>query len=120
MTTSTQHSKDDDITIELTKDHNELREMFGKLRAGAFGDERREVVREMTTELVKHSVSEEVHLYPLIRKILPDGDELADKELEEHAEVERALKELEKLEPSDARYETARRASDRRRQPARP
>ena len=105
MTTSTEHSKNDDITIELTKDHNELREMFGKLRAGATGDERVDLVREMTTELVKHSVAEEVHLYPLIRKILPQGDELADKELEEHAEVEKALKELETLDPAGARYE---------------
>src|SRR4029079_12459890 len=38
-------------------------------------------------------------------KILPQGDELADKELEEHAEVEKALKELEKLDPDHARYE---------------
>jgi hemerythrin superfamily protein len=103
-TASTEHSKQDDITVELTKDHNELREMFGKLRAGAAGDERTELVHEMTTELVKHSVAEEVHLYPLIRKILPDGDALADKELEEHAEVEQALKELEKLDPSDSKY----------------
>jgi hemerythrin superfamily protein len=110
MTTSP-HSDNDDIIVELVKDHDELREMFGKLRGGstsatsATGDERARLVREMTVELVKHSVAEEVHLYPLIRKVFDDGDHIADHEIDEHAQVERLLKELEKLEPTDAKYD---------------
>lgn len=124
------HNDNDDLITELVKDHDELREIFGRLRpAGGPSDalvgdasgsvtgpdpetaaapsasERKQLVREMTVELVKHSVAEEVHLYPLIREIFPDGDELADHEIEEHAEVEQLLKDLEKLEVDDPQYD---------------
>jgi hemerythrin superfamily protein len=103
MTAPAPHSNTDDIVTELTKDHDELRAMFAKLRSRASGHERDDLIREMTVELVKHSVAEEVHLYPLIRKVLPDGDRIADHEIAEHAEVERALKDLEKIDHSDPR-----------------
>ena len=101
MTAPAPHSDTDDIITELTKDHDEVRAMFAKLRNGAGGEERDELIREMTVELVKHSVAEEVHLYPLIREVLPDGNKLADHEIEEHSEVEQALKDLEKIDHSD-------------------
>lgn len=99
------HSDTDDITVELTKDHDEVRAIFAKLRGGAIGDRREELVRDMTEELVKHSVAEEVHLYPLVREVVPDGDQIADKEIGEHGEVEKALKQLERLDPGDPNYQ---------------
>lgn len=98
------HNDTDDIVTELTKDHDEVRAIFAKLRQDPAPQQREELVREMTVELVKHSVAEEVHLYPLIREVFPEGDQLADHEIEEHAEVEKALKSLEKMDPSDAQY----------------
>ena len=102
----TEHSGDDDVLTELIKDHNEVRELFAKLCAGAVGNDREKLVREMTEELVKHTVAEEVYLYPLIREVLPGGDSTADHEIEEHSEVEEALKRLEKLDPGDADYQS--------------
>ena len=102
----TEHSGDDDVLTELIKDHNEVRELFAKLSNGAVGDEREQLVREMTEELVKHSVAEEVYLYPLIREVLPGGDSTADHEIEEHSEVEKALKQLEKLDPDETAYQS--------------
>lgn len=101
MTATAPHSDTDDIVTELTKDHDEVRAMFAKLRNGAGGEQREDLIKEMTVELVKHSVAEEVHLYPLIRDVLPGGDDLADHEIAEHAEVEQALKDLEKVDHSD-------------------
>jgi hemerythrin superfamily protein len=98
------HNDTDDIITELTKDHDEVRAIFAKLRQDPAPQQREELVREMTVELVKHSVAEEVHLYPLIREVFPEGNQLADHEIEEHAEVEKALKSLEKMDPSDAQY----------------
>ncbi|HEY3002196.1 MAG TPA: hemerythrin domain-containing protein [Kribbellaceae bacterium] len=104
---ATTHNETDDLITELVKDHDEVRAIFDRLSPTAAGpaDERAELVRRMTVELVKHSVAEEAYLYPLIRKVLPDGDRLADHEIEEHAEVERLLKDLEDLEPADPLYD---------------
>lgn len=102
--TTAPHNDTDDIITELTKDHDEVRAIFAQLRQGPAPQRREELVRDMTVELVKHSVAEEAHLYPLIRDVFPEGDQLADHEIEEHAEVEKALKSREKMDPSDPQY----------------
>jgi hemerythrin superfamily protein len=100
-----EHSDDDDVLVELTKDHDEMREMFTALRGSVPGEEQQETVRRLTVEVVKHAVAEETHLYPLMRKVLPGGGELTDHEIDEHAQVEELLKKLEKLDPTDAEYQ---------------
>ncbi|WP_367573387.1 hemerythrin domain-containing protein [Streptomyces griseoaurantiacus] len=95
-----------DVIHELTTDHREVEEMFARFEALPTGDGRRkELVDQVTIELVRHSVAEEMHLYPAVRKYLPDGDSLADKELEDHSTAERTMKELEGCEPDDPRFD---------------
>lgn len=43
---------------------------------------------------------------PAVRRHVDDGDDLADKEIAEHAEVERMLKERESCEPGETRFAT--------------
>ncbi|WP_340373879.1 hemerythrin domain-containing protein [Streptomyces sp. SS7] len=87
------------VLNELLTDHREVEELFGRIEAmpGA-GQELRDLVDEVTIELVRHSVAEEQYLYPAVRKYVEGGDRLADKEIADHAEVEKLLKELEKTE----------------------
>lgn len=101
-----QHSASDDMITELVKDHREVQQMFDKLlERQVTTEERAVVVRDVISELVRHSVVEEQHLYPLARKALDDGDQLADHEIEEHAEAERLMKQLEETDMMDAAFE---------------
>ncbi|MFF6998920.1 hemerythrin domain-containing protein [Streptomyces sp. NPDC008313] len=94
------------VIQELTIDHREVDELFARIEGLPAGDKRqRELADQLTMELVRHSVAEEEHLYPAVRRFVDDGDDLADKELEDHAEVERMLKELEGCEPGDGRFD---------------
>ncbi|MGW7595812.1 hemerythrin domain-containing protein [Streptomyces rubiginosohelvolus] len=71
------------VIAELTTDHREVDELFAKIEAQPVGDEqRRKLADELTIELVRHSVAEEMHLYPAVRRFVDDGDDMADKELE--------------------------------------
>jgi hemerythrin superfamily protein len=100
------HSDTDDLIAELVKDHREVQEAFDALLAPQVPtEERASTVRYVITELVRHSVAEEQHLYPLARRVLDDGDQLADHELAEHAEVERLLKQLEQTDMMEASFE---------------
>lgn len=90
----------------LTHDHREVEEMFGELTAASDPSERRRIADDVTIELVRHSVAEEMYLYPAVRRHVPDGDAIADKEISEHAEVERVLKELEKTDAANADFDT--------------
>ncbi|MEU6117588.1 hemerythrin domain-containing protein [Streptomyces sp. NPDC047117] len=86
-----------DVIQELTTDHREVTELFGRIEGAVPGsEERKRLADELTIELVRHSVAEEQHLYPAVRKHVPGGDALADKEIADHGRVESLLKELEK------------------------
>ncbi|WP_330237661.1 hemerythrin domain-containing protein [Streptomyces sp. NBC_00525] len=94
------------VIAELTTDHREVDELFARIEAQPVGDEqRRKLADELTIELVRHSVAEEMHLYPAVRRFVDDGDDMADKELEDHAAVERHLKELEGLSADDPQFD---------------
>lgn len=95
-----------DLIAELTTDHREVEELFAELeRSGTDDETRREAVSKVIAELVRHSVAEEMYLYPTARKALPDGDALVDEELREHVEAEEVMKQLEGCHPSDAEFD---------------
>lgn len=95
-----------DVIAELTTDHREVEELFGKIAALPSGNEqRKEYADQAVIELVRHSIAEEVYLYPAVREVLPDGDTVADKELKDHAEAERTMKALEGVDAADAEFD---------------
>jgi hemerythrin superfamily protein len=96
-----------DLIDVLVHDHREVDELFTELEAGT-GDpkRRRDVADAVIAELVRHAEAEEAYVYPLARRVLPDGDKLADHELSEHQEAERTMKELEDLDAADPRFDT--------------
>ncbi|HWD80162.1 MAG TPA: hemerythrin domain-containing protein [Kribbella sp.] len=90
----------------IAADHRVVELVFAELIAGAGSPRhRRDLADHLTTELVRHAVTEELYLYPAARKALPDGDKVADHEIEEHAEVERLLKDLEGVEATDRLFD---------------
>ncbi|MFF0109522.1 hemerythrin domain-containing protein [Streptomyces hirsutus] len=94
-----------DVIAELTTDHREVDELFAQIENQPVGDpRRRELADELTIELVRHSVAEEMHLYPAVREHVEGGNEIADKELTDHAEVEQHLKDLEGLDAQDPQF----------------
>lgn len=95
-----------DVIEVLTHDHREVEEMFDELTAATDAEERRRITDDVTIELVRHSIAEEIHLYPAVRSVVPDGDQIADREISDHAEVERILKELEQADPSHEGFNT--------------
>ncbi|TDD21570.1 hemerythrin domain-containing protein, partial [Actinomadura sp. KC06] len=95
-----------DVIEVLKHDHREVEEMFDDLAATTDADERRRITDDVTIELVRHSIAEEIYLYPAVREIVPDGDQIADREIGEHAEVERILKELERLDAAHESFNT--------------
>ncbi|WP_030548811.1 hemerythrin domain-containing protein [Streptomyces albus] len=97
----------EDAIAELTADHREVDELFESLQGVPTGrPERRQLLDRITIQLVRHAVAEEQYLYPEVRKRVPGGAELADKEIADHAAVERLLKDLESRRPVDPDFDT--------------
>ncbi|WP_143631331.1 hemerythrin domain-containing protein, partial [Streptomyces thermovulgaris] len=65
--------------IELLKhDHRRVEQLFRDYRAAASRTQRRAVVELMIRELSQHAALEEMMLYPLAKKVLPDGEQRVD------------------------------------------
>ncbi len=94
-----------DVVDLLTADHREVQELFEGYRTSADPGERRLLMEQITVEIVRHSVAEEQYLYPTVRKALPNGDEVAEQEMEELSEAERILGDLERLDTADRRFD---------------
>jgi hypothetical protein len=67
--------------------------------------DRRLYADQATMELVRHSVAEEMYLCPAVREHVPGGDALADKELQDHAQAEQLMKDLEGCPPDDPEFD---------------
>ncbi|MFD9124043.1 hemerythrin domain-containing protein [Kitasatospora sp. NPDC059571] len=93
-----------DVIKELETDHREVEELFAQIMQ-ATGEHRKSLLDEVTIELVRHSVAEEAYLYPAVREHVSGGDAMADREVEDHAKVERLLKEIEGTDAGDPRLE---------------
>jgi len=95
-----------DLIDVIMADHREFEKVFTELETGSGSTQhRRDLLDHVIAELVRHSVAEEMFMYPAARKALPDGDEIVDHELAEHHEAEEDMKALEDLDPSDARFD---------------
>ncbi|MQY37533.1 hypothetical protein SRB17_55370 [Streptomyces sp. RB17] len=95
------------VIQELTTDHREVEELFGRIEALPPGSkDRKNLADQATIELVRHSVAEESYLYPAVREHITGGDAMADKEIEDHAKAEQIMKDMEDLQADDARFDT--------------
>src|ERR1044072_4382397 len=94
-----------DLVDVIIADHRAAQDVFAEIEASGDPRLRRELVEHVITELVRHSVAEEQYLYPTARKVLRDGDEVADHELAEHAEAEKVMKTIEGLDATDPTFD---------------
>ncbi|MFD6939075.1 hemerythrin domain-containing protein [Streptomyces goshikiensis] len=94
-----------DVIEELMCDHREVDDLFSAIERTAPALDRQTLAEQLTIELVRHAVAEEEHLYPAIREHFPDGELIADKELADHARVERMLKDLEGVDGAGLEFD---------------
>jgi hemerythrin superfamily protein len=98
-----------DVIEILEHDHREVEQMFAELESlrGASTDEqntrRKDLADQVTIELVRHSVAEEVLVYPQVEEKV--SAEEAEHAREEHAEAEETLARLEKLDADDPGFD---------------
>jgi hemerythrin superfamily protein len=87
----------------LAHDHRMVEQLFRDYEAAASARQRRGVAELLVRELSKHAALEEMLVYPLARKALPDGDREVDEHLNEHMAVKKTLLALDRLDEGDAR-----------------
>jgi hemerythrin superfamily protein len=95
-----------DLIDVIIEDHRHVQRCFDQLESDDCSQEqRKDLVEHVIAELVRHSVAEEMHMYPAAREAIPDGDRIADHEIEEHAEAEKVMSDLMGKDPGDPEFD---------------
>jgi hemerythrin superfamily protein len=89
----------------LLQDHAHAKQLFADFQTVG-RSQWPEKFCELTETLVRHEVAEEEIVFPEVRKVLPDGDQLADARIAEQSRAEQVLAEMEKLDADDDKFRT--------------
>jgi hemerythrin superfamily protein len=93
-----------DVVDVLTADHHEVLQLVEQIPGTQGGGPRRDLADTVIAELVRHSVAEEMYVYPAMRQHLPDGDAAVEHDIQEHQQLEEAMRDLEHLDDVDSRF----------------
>jgi hemerythrin superfamily protein len=80
----------------LTRDHRTVEDLFSRFGRGD-ALERRSAAERVIGELSLHAAIEEEHLYPTVRREVPETEALIDHGLEEHQEAKEILARLDRM-----------------------
>ncbi len=103
---STQHTSTSgqDVVDILTFDHREMEELLDQIQRSPDDDQRRDLTDTLIAEVMRHSVAEEMYVYPVMEKRIPDGEEEAEHDREEHDEIVQVMKQLEDLDAAEPAF----------------
>lgn len=96
-----------DVIDILISDHRDVTALIGNIWSVNDPMIRRDLTDTAISELVRHAVAEEMYVYPVIRKYVPDGEKAVEHDVEEHKELERTMKQLEAVDVSSADFDEA-------------
>ncbi|HZT64611.1 MAG TPA: hemerythrin domain-containing protein [Acidimicrobiales bacterium] len=89
----------------LLQDHQEVRQLFTEI-ASKTGEDKQTAFQRLVFELARHETAEEEVIYPLVRRDVDGGDDLADARIKEEDEAKKVLADLEKLDVSSTEFDT--------------
>jgi uncharacterized protein YdcH (DUF465 family) len=103
-----------DVFTVLRADHDEVKAMLARLEDGAKAADgasaeqllrRQQLVEDLIYETARHEAAEQQCFWPVVQALGPDGARVAQQALEQEAEADKVLAELQKLPPEDPRFD---------------
>lgn len=93
-----------DVIDLLMSEHREVESLLDQIAQTGQQPNARDIADQVIAMLVKHSVAEEMYVYPAMREYLEGGEESVEHDKQEHQELEELLKQLEGLEADDPQF----------------
>jgi len=93
------------ISDAIVKDHRELEQCYNEVIGSNDHDHQERFGNQFVWELARHSVGEELVVYPAIEKHLGEkGKQIAEEDRKEHHQVKLMLKDFQGRKPNDANF----------------
>ncbi|QOR38501.1 hemerythrin domain-containing protein [Billgrantia diversa] len=93
-----------DVVDILTTDHREMEDLLDQIQRSPNAEQRRELTDTLIAEVMRHAVAEEMYVYPTMEKRIPDGEEEAEHDREEHDEIVQVMKQLEDADADEPAF----------------
>jgi flavin-dependent dehydrogenase len=75
------------ISHSIKHDHLELEQYYNNIKKATTNEKKKEWRNQFTWELARHSIGEELVVYPEFERLLRNGKAMADKDRKEHQVV---------------------------------
>lgn len=92
------------VLVRQQRDHQELDRLVHAIDA-AEGEDRLDLLTDLARLVFPHAFAEESVLWPVIRRVLPEGEQLTLQIEQEHQEINELWSRLEQTTPGDGRHE---------------
>ena len=90
-----------DVLDLLMQEHREVEALLDQISQPEQNPDSRDTADRVIAMPVKHSVAEEMYVYPVMEQYLPNGKQDVEHDKQEHQELEELLKQLEGLAPEE-------------------
>ncbi|KAF2139227.1 uncharacterized protein K452DRAFT_275344 [Aplosporella prunicola CBS 121167] len=92
------------ISESIKQDHRELENAYNKIKSATTADEKTRWQNQFTWELARHSIGEELVVYPAMEKYLTEGKTMAEKDRGQHQTVKEQLYKFQGLKADDKEF----------------
>ena len=95
-------------TIEelIISDHLELKVYMNQYLIAKTKDDASKWYNQFVWELVRHHIGEEIVFFPLIKEMVPNGQQLVDSSLHDHRRIKESLIEINSTNPESLQYDS--------------
>ncbi|KAJ4285998.1 hypothetical protein N0V88_008149 [Collariella sp. IMI 366227] len=93
------------VSDSIMHDHAELKDYYNNIKKVTRDDDKIKWQNQFVWELARHSIAEELVVYPVFEKHIPNGLKMAEKDRTEHQQVKDKLYEFQSMSPSDANFD---------------
>ncbi|KAK4113266.1 hypothetical protein N656DRAFT_708435 [Canariomyces notabilis] len=98
----------DRVSDRIKHDHRELEQYYNNIKSANRDDDKVKWQNMFVWELARHSIAEEIVVYPAFEKHVSNGQKMAEKDRAEHQQqVKEKLYEFQQMSPSDANFDPA-------------
>ncbi|KAI1426903.1 hypothetical protein F5Y12DRAFT_712782 [Xylaria sp. FL1777] len=92
------------VSDAIKEDHHQLKDYYNRVVNSKNPDEQERYGNAFIWELARHSIAEEIVVYPAFERDIPDGQAIADNDRAQHQNIKEQLYEFQKLKPQDGDY----------------
>lgn len=102
----TQYEEAKDMPIDklILCDHTAVRTIYDKFKSEKNLDEAEKWRNQLMYEIARHSIAEEIVVYPLLREKLPDGEKIFQKDIQEQHRIKEILYSAQSSEKNSADF----------------